>query len=78
MAKGAGFGAASHGAGTARSYELGQQEGGGGKPGNDALGRGDGTDCTAGGVGDVLISPASKAGRRRLVRAALLDAQTRL
>ena len=27
MAKGAGFGAASHGAGTARSYELGQQEG---------------------------------------------------
>ena len=28
MAKGAGFGAASHGAGTARSYELGQQEGG--------------------------------------------------
>ncbi|MBN0566896.1 LrgB family protein, partial [Pseudomonas aeruginosa] len=26
-AKGAGFGAASHGAGTARSYELGQQEG---------------------------------------------------
>ncbi|MDT1893224.1 LrgB family protein, partial [Acinetobacter baumannii] len=25
MAKGAGFGAASHGAGTARSYELGQQ-----------------------------------------------------
>lgn len=28
MAKGAGFGAASHGAGTARSYELGPQEGG--------------------------------------------------
>ena len=27
MAKGAGFGAASHGAGTARSYELGPQEG---------------------------------------------------
>ncbi|UQY43790.1 LrgB family protein [Erwinia sp. PK3-005] len=27
MAKGAGFGAASHGAGTARAYELGQQEG---------------------------------------------------
>ncbi|QHM96736.1 LrgB family protein [Kosakonia sacchari] len=27
VAKGAGFGAASHGAGTARSYELGQQEG---------------------------------------------------
>lgn len=27
IAKGAGFGAASHGAGTARSYELGQQEG---------------------------------------------------
>lgn len=27
LAKGAGFGAASHGAGTARSYELGQQEG---------------------------------------------------
>lgn len=27
MAKGAGFGAASHGAGTARSYELGAQEG---------------------------------------------------
>lgn len=27
MAKGAGFGAASHGAGTARSYEIGQQEG---------------------------------------------------
>ncbi len=27
MAKGAGFGAASHGAGTAHSYELGQQEG---------------------------------------------------
>lgn len=27
MAKGAGLGAASHGAGTARSYELGQQEG---------------------------------------------------
>lgn len=27
MVKGAGFGAASHGAGTARSYELGQQEG---------------------------------------------------
>ncbi|WP_058912451.1 LrgB family protein [Entomohabitans teleogrylli] len=27
MAKGAGFGAASHGAGTARSYELGQREG---------------------------------------------------
>lgn len=27
MAKGAGFGAASHGAGTARSYEFGQQEG---------------------------------------------------
>lgn len=27
MAKGASFGAASHGAGTARSYELGQQEG---------------------------------------------------
>ena len=26
MAKRAGFGAASHGAGTARSYELGQQE----------------------------------------------------
>ncbi|WP_348260533.1 LrgB family protein, partial [Salmonella enterica] len=28
MAKGAGSGAASHGAGTARSYELGQEEGG--------------------------------------------------
>ncbi|WP_312203868.1 LrgB family protein, partial [Mixta calida] len=27
LAKGAGFGAASHGAGTARAYELGQQEG---------------------------------------------------
>ncbi|EXU77382.1 LrgB family protein [Erwinia mallotivora] len=27
MAKGAGFGAASHGAGTARAYEIGQQEG---------------------------------------------------
>jgi len=27
MAKGAGFGAASHGAGTARAYEMGQQEG---------------------------------------------------
>ncbi|WP_147200490.1 LrgB family protein [Pantoea sp. MBD-2R] len=27
MAKGAGFGAASHGAGTARAYELGQEEG---------------------------------------------------
>ena len=27
MAKGAGFGAASHGAGTARAYELGPQEG---------------------------------------------------
>ncbi len=27
VAKGAGFGAASHGAGTARSYEIGQQEG---------------------------------------------------
>jgi len=28
LAKGAGFGAASHGAGTARAYEIGQQEGG--------------------------------------------------
>ncbi len=53
MAKGAGFGAASHGAGTARSYELGQQEGVVASTGDDAFGRHDGADCAAGGVGDV-------------------------
>ena len=49
-----------------------------GKPGDDALGRGDGIDCTAGGVGDVLSSPARMTGEKGLVRAALLDAQAGL
>lgn len=53
MAKGAGFGAASHGAGTARSYELGPQ---GGQPGNDAFRRRDGCRGAVHRLADVLIT----------------------
>ncbi|VTM73145.1 Inner membrane protein yohK [Raoultella planticola] len=62
MAKGAGFGAASHGAGTARSYELGPQEGGGGQSGDDVVWRGNGTGSAAGAPADVLMFPGRAAG----------------
>lgn len=57
MAKGAGFGAASHGAGTARSYELGQQEGVVAS-GDDAVRRSGGAGCAGRPLAAVLtLSP---------------------
>lgn len=79
MAKGAGFGAASHGAGTARSYELGQQEGVVASL-VMMLSGGDGAGGPAGGDGDVLIflRPTGPEETVRLMRPPLFYAESRL